>query len=72
MASFGITDALSALVIVYDLAVRLKAEAKELKEIARGVKKAKNQLAEIKLRVENPKHPLGRGSARVYGLTREM
>jgi len=68
MASFGITDALSALVIVYDLAIKLKAEAAELKGIAKRVKKAKNQLTEIQLRVEDPKHPLGRGGARAYEL----
>jgi len=72
MASFGITDALSALAIVYDLAIKLKAEAKELKEIAKHVKKSKAQLTEVKLRIDNPDHPLGRGSASLYDLNQDL
>lgn len=63
MASLGITDALNAIVVVYNLAVKLKAEGKELAAIAKKIKRAKDHLTQVKLRIENPKHPFGQGNA---------
>ncbi|KAH8590078.1 hypothetical protein B0O99DRAFT_312642 [Bisporella sp. PMI_857] len=71
MASFGIMDALNAVVIIWGLAVKLKEEGKELATIEKEIRKVKQQLAEVENRMKNPKHPLGQASGKMKSMIEE-
>ena len=60
MASFGVMDALNAIVVVWSLAVKLKEEGKELAAIEKEIRSVKRHLTQIQNRMKNPKHPLGK------------
>lgn len=66
MATFGIPEAISAMKIILDIAVKLKNESKELAFVEKEIRKVTNDLSDIEMRMKNPKSPLGQSDARMY------
>jgi len=66
MVTFGIPEAISAMKIVLDIAVKLKNESKELALVEKEIRKVKNDLGDIETRMRNPKSPLGQSDAKTY------
>ncbi|KAE9367821.1 hypothetical protein N431DRAFT_305714, partial [Stipitochalara longipes BDJ] len=65
MVTFGIPEAISAIKVVLDIAVKLKNESKELALVEKEVRKVKNDLSDIEVRMQNPKSPLGQSDAKI-------
>jgi len=66
MATFGIPEAISAMKVVLEIAVKLKNESKELALVEKEIRKVKNDLSDVETRMKNPKSPLGQSDARMY------
>ena len=66
MVAIGIPEALHAVEIILDIAIKLKNESKELARIEKKISKVKKYLSLIDSRMKDKKHPLGQADGTLY------